>query len=76
VANRYGESLTDIIEDGQTKREGHVSDAGYCWECPSCRGICNCSVCRKKNGLAPLGYFRWIWQLMKTDGETDFLRRR
>lgn len=56
VANRYNERLADIIEDVQSKSEGHDPEAGYCWSCPACRGVCNCSLCRKKNGLAPLGY--------------------
>ena len=25
------------------------------WKCPKCRGICNCSFCRKKIGCAPTG---------------------
>jgi hypothetical protein len=61
VANRYGEKLMDIVVQGKTKKEGHDPEAGYCWECPSCRGTCNCSVCRKRNGLAPLGYFLRVW---------------
>lgn len=25
------------------------------WKCPKCRGICNCSFCRKKQGYCPTG---------------------
>lgn len=25
------------------------------WACPPCRGLCNCSICRTRNGLAPTG---------------------
>ncbi|WZZ06319.1 hypothetical protein YC2023_092240 [Brassica napus] len=25
------------------------------WRCPKCRGICNCSFCRKKRGQSPTG---------------------
>jgi hypothetical protein len=53
--HRYNEDMSDIIAQSEAC-EGHVHDAGYTWSCPSCRGICNCSVCRKKTGLAPLGY--------------------
>jgi len=56
VLNRYNEQLMDIIEDVPSDREGHDPAAEYCWKCPSCRGACNCSHCRKKYGLAPLGY--------------------
>lgn len=40
--NRYGEKTEDVafLED---------------WNCPKCRGICNCSFCRKKQGHQPTG---------------------
>ncbi|KAK1357518.1 Zinc-finger domain of monoamine-oxidase A repressor R1 [Heracleum sosnowskyi] len=40
--NRYGEKAeaVDVLED---------------WSCPKCRGICNCSYCRKKQGHEPTG---------------------
>lgn len=25
------------------------------WVCPPCRGICNCSFCRTRNGQRPTG---------------------
>ncbi|KAG2312697.1 hypothetical protein Bca4012_027257 [Brassica carinata] len=25
------------------------------WHCPNCRGLCNCSFCRKEQGLNPKG---------------------
>ncbi|CAL0321679.1 unnamed protein product [Lupinus luteus] len=45
--NRYGEEAeqVDLLDD---------------WKCPKCRGKCNCSCCRKKQGLVPTG------QLVKT----------
>ncbi|XP_019452996.1 PREDICTED: uncharacterized protein LOC109354749 isoform X1 [Lupinus angustifolius] len=45
--NRYGEEAeqVDLLSD---------------WKCPKCRGKCNCSCCRKKQGLVPTG------QLVKT----------
>ncbi|CAL1707212.1 unnamed protein product [Somion occarium] len=39
----------------KAKKDQHVSDAGYYWECPRCEGECNCRVCRKIAGLPPLG---------------------
>ncbi|BBN07755.1 cell division cycle-associated protein 7 [Marchantia polymorpha subsp. ruderalis] len=42
LRNRYGEIVAEV-EDLQA------------WSCPRCRGICNCSMCMKKRGLAPTG---------------------
>jgi hypothetical protein len=55
LVNRYHENIA-IIRGQHGLRPGHVNDAGYTWSCPCCREICNCSTCRKKAGLAPLGY--------------------
>ncbi|XP_040371544.1 uncharacterized protein LOC112189585 isoform X2 [Rosa chinensis] len=42
LLNRYGEKAEEVelLED---------------WNCPKCRGNCNCSFCRKKQGLKPTG---------------------
>lgn len=42
LLNRYGEKAEEVtlLED---------------WLCPKCRGICNCSCCRKKQGHQPTG---------------------
>ena len=53
--NRYNENATTIKSRADVL-VGHVSDAGYNWSCPACRGICNCSAHRKRMGLEPLGY--------------------
>ncbi|GAA5857687.1 hypothetical protein JCM1840_000866 [Sporobolomyces johnsonii] len=45
LKNRYGEDATAILSGGQAAS----------WTCPSCRGLCNCSACRKKNGLEATG---------------------
>ncbi|KAL3687328.1 hypothetical protein R1sor_013637 [Riccia sorocarpa] len=42
LLNRYGEVLVEV-------------QAQDSWTCPRCRGICNCSMCMKKRGLAPTG---------------------
>ncbi|KAJ7562950.1 hypothetical protein O6H91_03G090000 [Diphasiastrum complanatum] len=39
---RYGENLLEV---NQKKN----------WKCPSCRGICNCSICRIRKGWSPTG---------------------
>ncbi|XP_019442790.1 PREDICTED: uncharacterized protein LOC109347408 isoform X1 [Lupinus angustifolius] len=51
--NRYGEEV-DQVE--------LLSN----WSCPKCRGNCNCSFCRKKQGLVPTG------QLVKTAKASGF----
>jgi hypothetical protein len=55
LANRYNEKMADILARTEVSAD-HVPDAGYTWPCPICRKECNCSVCRKKMGLAPTGY--------------------
>ncbi|KAG7650914.1 putative transcription factor C2H2 family [Arabidopsis thaliana] len=42
LINRYGENAEEVAK---------LDD----WICPQCRGICNCSFCRKKRGLNPTG---------------------
>ncbi|GAB4815020.1 hypothetical protein N2152v2_002066 [Parachlorella kessleri] len=42
LENRYGELVDEVNQVPG-------------WSCPRCRGICNCSNCRKKQGLAATG---------------------
>ncbi|XP_060824606.1 cell division cycle-associated protein 7-like [Bombus pascuorum] len=42
LKGRYGESAMDALKDPN-------------WVCPPCRGLCNCSICRTRSGLAPTG---------------------
>ncbi|XP_017538279.1 cell division cycle-associated protein 7-like isoform X1 [Pygocentrus nattereri] len=42
LRNRYGEDVKTALLDPQ-------------WQCPPCRGICNCSFCRQRNGRCPTG---------------------
>ncbi|MQL76019.1 hypothetical protein Taro_008401, partial [Colocasia esculenta] len=42
LRNRYGEKAEEVAA-----QEG--------WNCPKCRGICNCSLCMKKKGQQPTG---------------------
>ncbi|KMQ95415.1 cell division cycle-associated protein 7-like protein [Lasius niger] len=42
LQGRYGESAIEALKDPD-------------WACPPCRGLCNCSICRTRNGLCPTG---------------------
>ncbi|KAM9385607.1 cell division cycle-associated 7-like protein isoform 2-T2 [Pholidichthys leucotaenia] len=42
LKNRYGEDVRAVLLDPN-------------WSCPICRGMCNCSLCRKKEGRCATG---------------------
>ncbi|XP_012715504.2 cell division cycle-associated 7-like protein [Fundulus heteroclitus] len=42
LKNRYGEDVRAVLLDPT-------------WSCPICRGVCNCSLCRKKEGRCATG---------------------
>ncbi|XP_030267245.1 cell division cycle-associated 7-like protein isoform X1 [Sparus aurata] len=42
LKNRYGEDVRTVLLDPD-------------WSCPLCRGMCNCSLCRKKEGRCATG---------------------
>ncbi|XP_066531204.1 cell division cycle-associated 7-like protein [Hoplias malabaricus] len=42
LRNRYGEDVRSALLDPT-------------WECPICRGVCNCSLCRKRDGRCATG---------------------
>lgn len=42
LGNRYGEDAIKALKDPN-------------WICPPCRGICNCSICRTREGKRPTG---------------------
>ena len=42
LKNRYGEIVEECLLDPE-------------WICPVCRGVCNCSICRNRNGKCPTG---------------------
>ncbi|GAA5910400.1 hypothetical protein JCM6882_007347 [Rhodosporidiobolus microsporus] len=58
LTNRYGEDVKALKESGEATS----------WTCPSCRGICNCSTCRKKQGLDATGALK---QLAKDQGVSN-----
>ncbi|CAI5941885.1 unnamed protein product [Closterium sp. NIES-65] len=46
---RYGENIEEALADPT-------------WECPVCRDICNCSICRNRKGWGPTGpLFHKVW---------------
>ncbi|XP_063808190.1 cell division cycle-associated protein 7-like isoform X2 [Pseudophryne corroboree] len=71
LRNRYGEEVRKALLDPD-------------WTCPPCRGICNCSFCRQRDGysatgiLFPLARHRgysdvhaYLNSLQKSDDESD-----
>ncbi|CAG8484668.1 8497_t:CDS:2 [Diversispora eburnea] len=46
LIGRYGETLEEARESGE-------------WSCPKCRGVCNCSFCRRKKGLPATGILKY-----------------
>lgn len=43
------------------------------WACPPCRGLCNCSICRTRDGKRPTGILAPIAQKNGHDNVKDFL---
>lgn len=42
LGRRYGENVATVLLNPK-------------WACPPCRGYCNCSICRRRKGMAPTG---------------------
>lgn len=57
----YKQDAEQIIRAGRNvlgvdvKEHVGPDEASYLWKCPKCRGKCQCSLCRKRAGLEPLG---------------------
>uniref|UniRef100_A0A2K5S3Z2 Zinc-finger domain-containing protein n=1 Tax=Cebus imitator TaxID=2715852 RepID=A0A2K5S3Z2_CEBIM len=47
IRNRYGEEVKDALLDPN-------------WHCPPCRGICNCSFCRQRDGRCSTGVLVYL----------------
>ncbi|KAM5280129.1 cell division cycle-associated protein 7 [Ctenodactylus gundi] len=47
LRNRYGEEVKDALMDPG-------------WHCPPCRGICNCSFCRQRDGRCATGVLVYL----------------
>ncbi|KAK7898686.1 hypothetical protein WMY93_019539 [Mugilogobius chulae] len=55
LKNRYGEDVRTVLFDPT-------------WSCPICRGMCNCSLCRKKEGRCATGI---LVQLARFNGHDN-----
>ncbi|KAG2657957.1 uncharacterized protein LOC120698880 isoform X4 [Panicum virgatum] len=62
LLNRYGENA----EEAEGKED---------WICPKCRGICNCSFCRKKKGEMPTGIMAHIAKASGCTSVHDLLEK-
>ncbi|XP_025805281.1 uncharacterized protein LOC112884118 isoform X2 [Panicum hallii] len=62
LLNRYGENA----EEAEGKEN---------WICPKCRGICNCSFCRKKKGEMPTGIMAHIAKASGCTSVHDLLEK-
>ncbi|ESQ43624.1 hypothetical protein EUTSA_v10015379mg, partial [Eutrema salsugineum] len=72
LINRYGENAEEVA----LKTD---------WICPKCRGICNCSLCRKKRGQRPTGILVYqaketgcssVSELLETEGADKFFYKK
>ena len=60
LKNRYGEDAKKAIMNAN-------------WVCPPCRGICNCSLCRRRNGKRATGCLIKIARERGYDSVKSFL---
>ncbi|XP_029023103.1 cell division cycle-associated 7-like protein isoform X2 [Betta splendens] len=61
LKNRYGEDVRSVLLDPK-------------WACPICRGICNCSVCRKKEGRCATGLLVALARFNGHDNVHEYLK--
>ncbi|XP_016369797.1 cell division cycle-associated 7-like protein [Sinocyclocheilus rhinocerous] len=62
LRNRYGEDVRAALLDPA-------------WECPICRGVCNCSLCRKRDGRCATGALTRLAKFYGHDNVRDYLER-
>ncbi|XP_060798596.1 cell division cycle-associated 7-like protein isoform X2 [Neoarius graeffei] len=60
LRNRYGEDVRTALLDPT-------------WECPLCRGICNCSLCRKRDGRCATGALTHLAKYYGYDNVKEYL---
>ncbi|XP_078519638.1 cell division cycle-associated 7-like protein isoform X2 [Lissotriton helveticus] len=60
LRNRYGEDVRTALLDPD-------------WICPSCRGICNCSYCRKRDGRCATGMLIHLAKFYGYDNVQEYL---
>ncbi|GJM91054.1 hypothetical protein PR202_ga07389 [Eleusine coracana subsp. coracana] len=63
LLNRYGENAEEVEKKND-------------WTCPKCRGICNCSFCRKKKGEMPTGIMAHLAKASGCASVHDLLENR
>ncbi|CAI5788588.1 zf-4CXXC_R1 domain-containing protein [Podarcis lilfordi] len=62
LRNRYGEDVKAALLDPD-------------WFCPPCRGICNCSYCRKRDGRCATGMLIHLAKFYGYDNVKEYLER-
>lgn len=60
LRNRYGEDVREALLDPS-------------WECPICRGVCNCSLCRKRDGRCATGALTRLAKFYGHDNVKEYL---
>jgi Zinc-finger domain of monoamine-oxidase A repressor R1. len=58
--NRYGDDVKVALKDSD-------------WMCPPCKGICNCSICRNRQGKKPTGILTPLVKEKGYKSVSDFL---
>uniref|UniRef100_G3NLV2 Cell division cycle associated 7a n=1 Tax=Gasterosteus aculeatus TaxID=69293 RepID=G3NLV2_GASAC len=61
LRNRYGEEVRDALLDPE-------------WLCPPCRGICNCSFCRARDGRCATGVLVYLAKYHGFDNVHAYLK--
>ncbi|TMS06862.1 Cell division cycle-associated protein 7 [Larimichthys crocea] len=61
LRNRYGEEVRDALLNPE-------------WQCPPCRGICNCSFCRARDGRCATGVLVYLAKYHGFDNVHAYLR--
>ncbi|XP_019713203.1 cell division cycle-associated protein 7a isoform X2 [Hippocampus comes] len=61
LRNRYGEEVRDALLDAD-------------WRCPPCRGICNCSFCRARDGHCATGVLVYLAKYHGFDNAHAYLK--
>lgn len=61
LRNRYGEEVRDALLDPE-------------WQCPPCRGICNCSFCRARDGRCATGVLVYLAKYHGYDNVHSYLK--
>ncbi|KAK7168616.1 hypothetical protein R3I93_004823 [Phoxinus phoxinus] len=61
LRNRYGEEVQDALLNPE-------------WHCPPCRGICNCSFCRAREGRCATGVLVYLAKYHGYDNAHSYLK--